>query len=104
MIPSRGPCHSLQLAFPYLDSDNFKKRLKKKKKKPLWSWVGDGSVSRVKGEEGPELDTKNPHMKPEDGVHCNLNSGKMETHGTLGLATSHFSLSNELQVNGKFFL
>lgn len=56
VILSRGPCHSLQLAFPYLDSDNFKKRLKKKKK-PLWSWVGDGSVSRVKGEEGPELDT-----------------------------------------------
>lgn len=56
VIPLRGPCHSLQLAFPYLGSDNFKKRLKKKKK-PLWSWVGDGSVSRVKGEEGPELDT-----------------------------------------------
>lgn len=43
-------------------------------------------------------------MKPEDGVHFYLNSGKMETHGTLGLATSYFSLSNELQVNGKFFL
>lgn len=33
VIPSRGPCHSLQLAFPYLDSDNFKKRLKKKKER-----------------------------------------------------------------------